>query len=73
MVDTIGNNLKQMQVQFWKGKVIIMVAEYNFYGTGEWSVQTPDGDDVIFPTEIEALEFIKEYENNAWHLRNNMI
>jgi hypothetical protein len=28
---------------------------------------------VIFPTEEEAIEFIKEYENNTWHLRNNMI
>lgn len=42
-----------------------MVAEYNFYGTGEWSVQTPDGDDIIFPTEKEAIEFIREYENEA--------
>ena len=42
-----------------------MVAEYNFYGRGEWSVQTPEGDDVLFPTEEEALEFIKEYKNNA--------
>ena len=40
-----------------------MVAEYNFYGEGEWSVQTPEGDDIIFPTENEALEFIREYEN----------
>lgn len=42
-----------------------MIAEYNFYGTGEWSVQTPEGDDVIFPTEAEAEEFIREYENNT--------
>lgn len=42
-----------------------MQAEYNFYETGEWSVQTPDGDDVIFPTEEEAIEFIREYENNT--------
>ena len=73
MVDTIGNNLKQMQVWLLKGTGDNMVAEYNFYGQGEWSVQTPDGDDIIFPTEAEALEFIKEYENEAWHLRNNMI
>ena len=50
-----------------------MVAEYNFYGTGEWSVQTPEGDDIIFPTEAEAIEFIREYENEAWHLRLNML
>ena len=64
MVDTIGNNLKQMQVRFLERKGDNMVAEYNFYGTGEWSVQTPEGDDVIFPTEAEAEEFIREYENN---------
>ena len=27
MVDTIGNNFKQMQVRFWKGKVIQMITE----------------------------------------------
>jgi len=42
-----------------------MVAEYNFYGTGEWSVQTPEGDDIIFPTEEEAREFIKEIEESS--------
>ena len=25
----------------------------------------PDGDDIIFPTEAEAIEFIREYENNT--------
>lgn len=46
-----------------------MVAEYNFYGRGEWSVQTPDGDDIIFPTEAEALEFIRGYEEEDRRIR----
>lgn len=33
--------------------------EYDFYGTGEYSVQYC-GDDVIFPTAKEAREFIDE-------------
>ena len=73
MVDSIENILNQMWGLTFERKGDNMVAEYNFYGEGEWSVQTPEGDDVIFPTEAEALEFIKEYENNTWHLRNNMI
>ena len=73
MVDSIGNILNQMWGLIFERKGDNMVAEYNFYGTGEWSVQTPEGDDVIFPTEEEAIEFIREYENNTWHLRNNMI
>ena len=51
-----------MQGLIFERKGDNMKAEYNFYGEGEWSVQTPDGDDVIFPTEAEALEFIREYE-----------
>ena len=46
-----------------------MVAEYNFYGHGEWSVQTPDGDDIIFPTETEALEFIRGYEEEDMSIK----
>ena len=52
-----------------KGKGDNMKAEYNFYGEGEWSVQTPDGDDVIFPTEAEALEFIRGYEEEDRRIR----
>ena len=33
--------------------------EYNIYGDGEWTVQF-EGDDVWFPTEKEAKEFIDE-------------
>ena len=46
-----------------------MKAEYNFYGRGEWSVQTPDGDDIIFPTEEEAIEFIRGYEEEDMRIR----
>lgn len=33
--------------------------EYNIYGSGEWTVQF-EGDDIWFPTEAEAKEFIDE-------------
>ena len=33
--------------------------EYNFYGEDEYSVRI-DGDDVVFPTEAEAKQFIDD-------------
>jgi hypothetical protein len=47
-----------MRIINYKGYAI----EYNVYGQGEFTVQYC-GDDVMFPTEKEAREFIDECTN----------